>query len=166
MTKNLLGFLVILVLSMALASSAVATGEEILGRTGQYTFFIKPLPCDSTTYYQKMVPCVAREMVLVPRVVMRTLPLPVSARRPASTVITETPIGCAQGAEDCVTCYPQPSSRPGTKDLWGPRPIPVPVAYYEFTPREITRRVMLPQWFAVTEEVKQPRKIRKVGIGG
>jgi hypothetical protein len=40
------------------------------------------------------------------------------------------------------------------------------VAYYEFVPREITRRVMLPQWFAVTEEVKPPRQIRKVGLGG
>ena len=166
MTKKLHLFFVLMALTMALASSASATGEEILARTGQYTFFIQPNPCDNVTYYQKMVPCVVTEEISVPRLVMRRYPVPVPAMRRVPGVITETPVGCAPGVGECATCYPRPSSRPGYKEIWGPKMVTVPVPFWEFTPKTVTHPVLLPQWFAVTDPPGQPRKVRKVGVGG
>jgi len=76
--------------------------------------------------------------------------------------ITETPVGCAEGAGPCVECYPKPSSTSASKDVATPRVVPVGVPGIELTPKHVTRRVMLPQWFAVSEEPKHPRKVSKV----
>lgn len=170
MSKNLKLFILALVLCVSVSSVASAMGEEVLARTGQYTFFITPCPTSGITYYQKMVPCVIRETVQVPRRVFQNYPVPVPARQRVPTLVTGAPVGCPEGACDAgcdgAKCYPQPSQRPGSREIWGPRMMTVRVPETQFTPREITRRVMLPQWFAVTEEPRAPRKIRKVHGGG
>ena len=149
-----------------LSTPAWATGEEILAHSGQYTFFIKPVPGSHTTYHQKLVPCVATLTVPVPRRVAYTYPVPVPVRRHLPTVISETPMGCAEGQAPCVECFPQPSRRSASKDIWPPNFIPVRVPGMEFTPRDVTRRIKLPQWFEVTEQPSMPRKIRKVASDG
>jgi hypothetical protein len=166
MSKNLKLFIIGLVLSVGVSSSAFAMGEEVLAKTGQYTFFINPCPTSGMTYYQKMVPCVIKETVQVPRRVFQNYPVPVPVRQQVPTLITEAPVGCPVGACDEATCYPRPSQSAGRREIWGPRMVTVRVPDVQFTPREITRKVMLPQWFAVTEEPRPPRKIRKVPGGG
>lgn len=148
--------------SISLASQALAFGEDMLALTGQYTFFIRPVPGWDVTYYQKLVPCVAQETVPVARRVVQTYPLPIPRMQRQPITITETPVGCAQGAGPCVECSPRPSSRPATKDVAGPAIVRVGVPGIEVTPKCVTRRVMLPQWFAVTEHPRELRKISKV----
>jgi hypothetical protein len=149
-------------ISLSLASQALAFGEDMLALTGQYTFFIRPVPGWDVTFYQKLVPCVAQETVPVARRVVQTYPLPIPKMQRQPVTITETPVGCAQGAGPCVECTPMPSSRPATKDVVAPAIVPVGVPGIEVTPKCVTRPVMLPQWFAVTEEPKNPRKVSKV----
>ncbi|MBI5251413.1 MAG: hypothetical protein HY912_18145 [Desulfomonile tiedjei] len=151
-----------IVFSAAIAAPAFSYGENILAATGQYTFFIKPEPGSCTTYYQKMVPCVAKDIVPVPKRVSQTYPVPVPSIRNIPTVIHETPVGCACGAGPCVECFPRPSVRNASKEAILPRMVPVRVPGVEFVPREVTRRVMLPQWFAVTEEPLPPKQVRKI----
>jgi hypothetical protein len=166
MRKNLnLVFFVALLTAMGV-SSALAAGEDIMAKSGQYTFFIKPDPCAPITYYQKLVPCVVRETIPVPRRVWLSYQVPVPAAQRIPVTVTETPVGCAGGPDQCAQCFPQASSRPGTKEVWGPRMVTVRVPDVVFTPREVTRKVMLPQWFAVTEEPRPPQKVRKVRHGG
>ncbi|MBI4964786.1 MAG: hypothetical protein HY913_16035 [Desulfomonile tiedjei] len=152
--------------SLILASQACAFGEDILALTGQYTFFIKPDPCSNTTYYQKLVPCLAEETVPVPRPTVRVYPVPVPAPQRLPIIVSESPVGCAEGSGPCVQCFPQASSKPGSKQVLGPRPLPVPVPGTEIVPRHVTRPVLRPQWFAVTEIPAPPRPVRKVGAGG
>jgi hypothetical protein len=149
-------------ISLSLASQALAFGEDMLALTGQYTFFIRPVPGWDVTFYQKLVPCVAQETVPVARRVVQTYPLPIPKMQRQPITITETPVGCAQGAGPCVECTPMPSSRPATKDVVAPAIVTVGVPGIEVTPKGVTRPVMLPQWFAVTEEPKNPRKVSKV----
>jgi hypothetical protein len=166
MRKKLNLIVLVTLLTGVSVSAAVATGEDILGKSGQYTFFIKPDPCAPMTYYQKLVPCIVRETVPVPRRVWLTYQVPVPARQTIPVVINETPIGCAGGPIPCAECSPSPSSGPGTREVWGPRLVTVRVPDVVFTPREVTRKVMLPQWFAVTEEPRPPRQVRKVRTDG
>lgn len=151
-----------IVFSAAVAAPAFSFGENILAATGQYTFFIKPDPVSHTTYYQKMVPCVVKDVVLVPKRVSQTYPVPVPATRNMPTVIHETPVGCALGASPCVECFPKPSVRNASKEVIVPRMMPVRVPGVEYVPREVTRKVMLPQWFAVSEDLRPPSQVRKV----
>lgn len=160
--KFLIMVLSLALCSLCLASQVFAFGEDVLGLTGQYTFFIRPVPGWDVTFYQKMVPCVKQDTISIPRRVVQTYPVPVPAVQRQPVTITETPVGCAQGAGPCVECYPMPSSRPALKDIVTPRIVPVGVPGIELTPRDVTHRVMLPQWFAVTEEAKPPRKVSKV----
>lgn len=162
MSKIIKLFISVLAVSACFASSALAFGEGILAQTGQYSFFINPCPPGGPTYYQKLVPCVVKETIQVPRTVFQTYPVPVPARQKVPTLVTEAPVGCAQGAGPCDTCYPKATEKKATGELWGPRMVMVRVPFVEFTPKEVTRRVMLPQWFAVTEEVRPVQKIRKV----
>jgi hypothetical protein len=148
--------------SLSLASVALAFGENVLALTGEYTFFIRPVPGWDVTFYQKLVPCVAQDTVPVPRRVVQTYPLPIPRMQRLPVTITETPVGCAQGAGPCVDCRPRPSQRPATKEVAAPMIVPVGVPGIEVTPKAVTRRVMLPQWFAVTEEPKNIRKVSKV----
>jgi hypothetical protein len=151
-----------IIFSGALASPACSYGEDILAATGQYTFFIKPHPGSHTTYYQKMVPCVAQEVLQVPRRIAPVFPVPVPSVRRMPTVITETPVGCAAGAGDCVECFPKPSVKNASADVVAPRMVPVRVPGVEYVPKLVTRRVMLPQWFEVTEQPMPPKEVRKV----
>ncbi len=151
-----------LIFSTAVAGPAFSFGENILAATGQYTFFIKPQPGSHTTYYQKMVPCVAKDIVPVPKRVSQTYPVPVPSIRNMPTVMHETPVGAACGAGPCIDCFPKPSVKNASKEMILPRMVPVRVPGVEFVPREVTRRVMLPQWFAVTEEILPPKQVRKV----
>ena len=148
--------------SLSPASQVFAFGEGVLALTGQYTFFIRPVPGWDVTFYQKLVPCVAEETIPVARRVVQTYPLPIPAMQRQPITIAETPVGCAEGSGPCVECYPKPSSRSASKDVVGPRVVPVGVPGIELNPKHVTRRVMLPQWFAVTEEPKHPRKVSKV----
>ncbi|MGO9572246.1 MAG: hypothetical protein ACLP5H_32415 [Desulfomonilaceae bacterium] len=148
--------------SLSLASQVFAFGEDMLALTGQYTFFIRPVPGWDVTFYQKLVPCVAQETVPVARRVVETYPLPIPAMHRQPITISETPVGCAQGSGPCVECYPKPSFRPASKDVATPRVVPVGVPGIELTPKCVTRPVMLPQWFAVTEEPRDIRKVSKV----
>ncbi len=157
MSKNLKLFIIVLVLSVGFSSAASAMGEEVLATSGQYSFFINPCPTSGMTYYQKMVPCVIKETVQVPRRVFENYVVPVPTRQQVPTLITEAPVGCPEGACHDATCYPRPSQRSGSREIWGPRMMTVRVPNIQFTPKEITRRVMLPQWFAVTEEPR-PRE--------
>ncbi len=166
MSKNLKLSILVLALSVGFGSAALAMGEGVLAKTGQYTFFLNPCPTSCMTYYQKMVPCVIKETIPVPRRVLQNYMVPVPVRRKVPTLITEAPVGCPEGASPCATCYPKPSQRYGNREIWGPRMMAVRVPVVQFTPKEITRRGMFPQWFAVTEEPRPPRKIRKVHGGG
>jgi hypothetical protein len=49
-----------------------------------------------------------------------------------------------------------------SKDMVVPRMLPVRVPSVEIVPREVTRRVMLPQWFEVVEEQIPPKEVRKL----
>jgi len=166
MSKNAKVFISALVLSVGFTATALAAGEEVLAATGQYSFFINPCPTAGMTYYQKMVPCVIRETVQIPKKVFQSYSVPVPVRQNVPTLVTEAPVGCPQGACEDATCYPKPTQRPGTREMWLPKMVTVRVPYVEFTPREITRKVMFPQWFAVTEEPRPARKVRKVHTGG
>ncbi len=148
--------------SLSLASQALAFGEGVLALTGQYTFFIRPVPGWDVTFYQKLVPCMAQETVPVPRRVVQTYPLPIPRMQRQPITITETPVGCAEGAGPCVECRPMQSHRPATRDVAAPAIVPVGVPGIEVTPKHVTRPVMLPQWFAVTEEPRDIRKVSKV----
>ncbi len=163
MSKNfLIRILVMVFCSLTLVSQVFAFGEDILGLTGQYTFFIRPVPGWGVTYYQRMVPCVARETVPVPHRVVQTYPFPIPVIRQQPITITEIPVGCAQGSGPCVRCRPMPSSRPASKAVVTPTVVPVGVPGIELTPKCVTRPVMLPQWFAVTETPRYIRKVSKV----
>ncbi len=163
MSKKLLMIILLLLFhSLSPTSQVLAFGEDILGLTGQYTFFIRPVPGWDVTFYQKMVPCVAQDTVPVARRVVERYPLPIPAMQRQPTTVTEIPVGCAQGSGPCVECMPMPSSRPGSKDLATPVVVPVGVPGIELAPKSVTRPVMLPQWFAVTEEPRNPRKVSKV----
>ncbi len=163
MSKKLLLIILLLVFySLSPTSQALAFGEDMLGLTGQYTFFIRPVPGWDVTFYQKMVPCVAQENLPVARRVVQTYPLPIPAMQRQPITITETPVGCAQGSGPCVECRPMPSCTPGSKDVPTPMVVPVGVPGIELAPQCVTRPVMLPQWFAVTEEPRNPRKVSKV----
>jgi hypothetical protein len=156
----------VLVLSFALAATVFAAGEGILAQTGQYTFFIKPCPGTHITYYQRLVPCVVEETIMVPRTVVETFPVPVPRRQHQAVLVTETPVGCAMGQGPCTTCWPQPIARTMSQDVWAPQMMPTRVPGYEFVPKTVTKRVLLPQWFRVTEEPKPMQKVRKVGSEG
>jgi hypothetical protein len=151
-----------LIFSIGAVAPAFSFGENVLAATGQYTFFIKPDPCSHTTYYQKMVPCVAKDVVPVPKRISQTFPVPLPSVRNMPTVLHEDPVGAACGAGPCVDCFPKPSVRNASKEVIMPRMVPVRVPGVEYVPREITRRVMLPQWFAVTEELLPPKQVQKV----
>jgi hypothetical protein len=149
------------VLVFALSTSNVlAFGEDILAASGQYTFFIKPMCGPNVTYYQRMVPCVADETVVVPRRVVDRYPVPVPNFRKQAVTRTEVPVGCAEGASDCVDCYPQPRSITAYNDQVVPGAVPAIIPTVLPEPRDVTKRVMLPQWFAVYDEPKGP--VRKV----
>jgi hypothetical protein len=154
---SVISFLVFLIL--CLATQALAFGEDILAASGQYTFFIKPCPGSNVTYYQKMVPCVATDEIAVPRRVAPVFPVPVPTVRNQPVTRMETPVGCAQGASPCVECRPRPSSASASAEVVLPRMVPFGVPGFEPTFKTVKRKIMLPQWFAVTE---QPRQVRKV----
>jgi hypothetical protein len=166
MIKSVMVFVLLVFLSMFLAPHTQAEGEDILAQSGQYTYFIKPCPGSCLTYYQRMVPCVATETIPVPTQVIRTYQIPVPAKLTVPTMVSEAPVGCAEGQGPCVTCCPKPSCHPGSKDLWGPRMMTVRVPEVHFTPKCVTRNIMLPQWFAVTEQPCRPQKVKKVGTEG
>ncbi len=166
MSRNSRAVLLLAILSLLATGYAHAFGEGILAHTGQYTFFIKPDPCSNVTYYQKLVPCLAEETIPVPRPAMRVYPVPVPRPQRQPIMISETPVGCAEGAGKCLECFPQASTARGSKQVMAPQPIAVPVAGIEFVPRHVTRRVLRPQWFEVTEIPAPPQPIRKVATGG
>jgi hypothetical protein len=166
MSLNSRALLLLAILSLFSATYACAFGEGILAHSGQYTFFIKPDPCSHVTYYQKLVPCVAEEVVPVPRPTMRVYPVPVPRAQRQPIMIAESPVGCADGSSPCVQCFPKATTKPGRKEVMVPQPIPVRVAGIDMVPRHVTRRVLRPQWFEVTEIPAPPKPIRKVGTGG
>jgi len=160
--KSLMMVLWLAFCSLTFASQLFAFGEDMLALTGQYTFFIKPVPGWDVTFYQKMVPCVAQETLPVARRVVQTYPLPIPAMRRQPITVTETPVGCAQGSGPCVECFPMPSCTPASKEVPVPLVVSVGVPGIELAPRCVTRPVMLPQWFAVTEQPRDVRKVSKV----
>lgn len=166
MPRNFSSALSVILLSAVLASSAYAFGEDILARTGQYTFFIKPDPTSHVTYYQKMVPCVKRKTIPVARRIYETYPVPIPVTRRLPMVLSETPVFCEDGPGPHTRCFPRPSSRSASKDVPVPRMVPVRVPGLAIEPKDVTRRIMLPQWFAVEEIPKPPlrgfRKASKV----
>jgi hypothetical protein len=149
----------LVLLLVCLSSQAFGFGEDVLAASGQYTFFIKPCPGSDVTYYQKMVPCVLTEEVPVPRPVAPVFPVPVPTVRNQPVTRTETPVGCAQGVSPCIECRPMPSTAPGSGEVVLPPAAPFRVPGFEPAFQTVKRRIMLPQWFAVTEE---PRQVRKV----
>lgn len=168
MLRNLSLFFFLTLFFILSPCSAKAMGEDVLAQTGQYTFFIEPCPGAHMTYYQKMVPCVATQTIPIPRSVVQTYPAPFPVKRGVPVVISEEPIGCALGAGPCVECYPRPSSRPGIKQIWPPEIMPVSIKGPVFTPRNVTHKIMRPQWFLVTERPVPPvpKPIRKLRTGG
>lgn len=166
MTKKRAFLSCIFLVTALSAVSGWASGEEILARTGQYTFFIKPDPCSGVTYYQKLVPCVVEDTIYVPRKVFPAYQVPEPVRRSQGVIVTETPVGCALGESPCVECFPKPTQRRETREVWLPRPVPVRVPTLEWVPKKVTKRIMLPQWFAVQEQPLPPPMIRKTRTGG
>lgn len=144
-----------------------AMGEDVLAQCGQYSFFIKPHPGACMTYHQKMVPCVAEKNIPIPRPVVQTYPLPFPVKRGLPVVVSEKPVGCAANADSCLECYPQPSCKPGIKESWPAQIKPIRISSPEFSPRHVTRKIMLPQWFLVTDHpVPAPKPPIKVRTGG
>jgi hypothetical protein len=166
MSLNSRTILLLTILSLVSVPYACAFGEDILAHSGQYTFFIKPDPGSCTTYYQKMVPCLAKETVPVPRPAVLVYPVPVPTPQKRPIIVSESPVGCAEGSGPCVECFPQATCKPARKEVMVPRPIPVPVPGTQVVPQCVTRPVLRPQWFAVTEIPAPPQPIRKVGTGG
>ncbi len=166
MQKKLPAIFSTMLLSVVLSSGAFAGGEGLLALKGEYSFFINPEPGSCVTYYQKMVPCIAKETIFVPKKVVRTLPLPVPTFQRQPILRSEIPVGCAEGAGPCVECAPKPVCGPGYKNVLVPKMIPVRVPTVEWVPKCVTRKVWRPQWFAVNEVPRPPKKIRKVGAGG
>ncbi|MFH0825008.1 MAG: hypothetical protein V2B18_19825 [Pseudomonadota bacterium] len=152
-------------LGLAFVSSALATGEDILALTGQYTFFIKPVPGSCTTYHQKMVPCVATKTIMASKPTTHRYPVPEPSLRSAPVCLSELPVGCADGVGPCLECFPRGSCRNDLKRVVMPRMTPVAVSE-GLEPKCVTKRIRLPQWFAVEEAPKQPRKIRKTAPQG
>ncbi len=159
MPKQPLILILGMLLTVILSSGALADGEAILALTGQYTFFIKPEPGTCETYYQKMVPCVLKKEIPVPRRVVPAYPVPFSAERGVPALRSEIPVGCPDGVGPCLECFPRPSHRPVTLDMVVPVMRRVPVPDLVFQPKSVFKRVMRPQWFKVKEE---PRPLRKV----
>jgi len=151
---------------IAFSTHALAAGEDILAHTGEYTFFIQPEPGSCETYYQKMVPCIAKETIMVPKKVTLSFTVPVPSKQGLPVLRTETPVGCATGSGPCVDCYPKPSCRPALKEIPVPKPRIVRIPTIELVPKCVERRVMLPQWFKVKDEPRPPKKIRKVPSRG
>lgn len=137
---------------------AGAFGEGVLARTGEYTFFIKPDPTSCVTYYQKMVPCVVKETVRIPKRVVHTLPVPVPQKQRIPILLAENPVDC--GKKPCVECFPRPSCKPAVKDCRVPQLVPVRVADWQVQTKCVERKVKMPQWFAVQELPRPP--VRKV----
>jgi len=162
MRRNLPVIFVALLLFVAATPVAYGFGEPILALSGQYTFFINPCPGSHTTYYQKMVPCVAKETIWVPRKVVNTYPVPEASIRRQPVIISEVPVGCPHGSSDCIECAPRPSTYPLTKEVVVPRPVPTRIPDIVLVPKTVTRRVMLPQWFEVVEQAKPPKPLRKI----
>jgi hypothetical protein len=154
-----------LFMCLAVATGAFGFGEEILALKGEYTFFISPDPGSCRTYYQRMVPCIARPTVMVPRKTVQVFPVPMVGPQPNPIWINERPVGCAEGAGPCVECTPKPLCYPGMKGV-GPVPVPVRVETVVYEPKCVARPVMLPQWFEVTESPRDRKPVRKVGAGG
>lgn len=145
------------------AAPAFAFGEDILAACGRYNFFIKPDCTSGVTFYQKMVPCVERKTVGVPRPVVETYPLPVPSRQRQRVLVTETPVGDACGVTPCINCFPKPVCKPGTKDVLVPSIVPLRVPTLAIQPKCVDRPIKLPQWFAVEEHpLPPPQKVRKV----
>jgi hypothetical protein len=168
MLRNLSLFFFLVLPLMLWPHSVKAMGEDVLAQTGQYTFFINPHPGSCMIYYQKMVPCVATETIPIPRPLVQTYPAPFPVKRRVPVVVSEEPVGCAVGAGPCVECYPHPSCRPETKEIWPPEIMPVSITSPAFTPRHVTRKIIRPQWFLVTEHpvLPVPKPIRKLRTGG
>lgn len=145
---------------LCVAPQAFAFGEGVLAASGQYTFFIKPAPGSHVTYYQKMVPCVVTEEISVPRRVAPVFQVPVPTLRNQPVVRTEVPVGCAVGQSPCIECRPRPSTMAASAQQVVPRMVPFRVPGIEPVPKTVKRKIMLPQWFAVTEQPKPP--VRKV----
>ncbi|MEW6348796.1 MAG: hypothetical protein AB1646_07010 [Thermodesulfobacteriota bacterium] len=141
-----------LLIAVTLATPmAHAEGEGILALSGEYTFFLKPLPGCTPTYYQKMVPCVERICEPVPRRVVQTYPVPVPSRRRVPTLVCETPLGCAKGEGDCLKCFPPCTKRVELKECVAPRIVPTEFQDVVFERRIVCRPTMRPQWFEVNE---------------
>jgi hypothetical protein len=169
MRKFLLLVFSTILVTVATVPAAHAFGEDVLACTGQYTFFIKPDPNCPDTYIQKMVPCIAKKVIPVPRRVVHTFPVPIPVKKRIPVIVTETPVGCAKGEGPCVKCFPPCTKRRGIKEVVVPGMRPVPIRGIVPTPICVTRRIMRPQWFKVTETPVPPkpvRKIRKVGPRG
>ncbi len=161
----------IILCALAGAGNAFSFGEGVLGLKGEYTFFIKPDPNSCVTYYQRLVPCVKKQtiMVDVPVKTRPLAPVPVPREYLQRVAVAENPAGCAEGSTPCVQCFPQSRCSPGSKTCVGPQLMPVPVGTPNIQPRCITRKVMRPQWFAVQEHPLPPqptRRIRKVDPRG
>lgn len=166
MARNLSAIVFVVLLAAFATAPGHAVGEDFLALQGQYTFFIQPDPTSHVTYYQRLVPCIETKTVPIPRRIVETFPVPVPDRRRQPIIVSETPVGCAEGSGPCVECFPRPSTRPGVKEVTVPRYLPVRVPGIAMVPRDVTRRVMRPQWFAVRELPKPPpAKIRKVADG-
>jgi len=145
------------------AAPAFSFGEDVLAACGRYTFFIRPDCTSGVTFYQKMVPCIERKPVGVPRPVVETYPLPVPTRQGQRVLVTETPVGDACGITPCINCIPKPVFKPGTQDVIVPSIVPVGIPDLAIRPKLVNRRIKLPQWFAVEEHpMGPPRGVRKV----
>lgn len=167
MSRNLFQVLSVLALVLALLAPAFSFGEDVLGAQGEYTFFIKPHPGSHKTFYQKMVPCVEKKTVGVPRRIVERYPFPVPDRRWPPILMSEIPLGTPHEVSPCVECFPKPICRSGRKKMIVPRVVNVGVPGVTITPRCISRRIKLPQWFMVKEDPKPPpRKVAKVGPRG
>jgi hypothetical protein len=151
----------LIILPLCLSVQALAFGEDVLAATGQYTFFIKPCPGSNVTYYQKMVPCILTQKIAVPRPVAPVFPVPFPKVRNVPVTRMETPVGCALGASPCMECMPKPSVAPGMGEVVLPAMAQARVPGFVPMFRTVKRRITRPQWFAVTE---QPRQVKKVRI--
>ncbi len=134
-----------------------ALGEDVLAATGQYTFFIKPRCGPNATYYQKMVPCVITEECPIPVPVVDRYGVPYPDTRKQRVTRHEIPLGCALGQKPCIDCFPKPSRVNGFRDVVVPGNIPVAIGSYAPKPNTTVRPIMLPQWFAVYEDVKDAK---------
>lgn len=162
-----IGVVLIVTLVWAFVPSSVAQGygEGVLALTGQYTFFVKPYPGQPITHYQKVVPCVSRKSLQNLRPHYTTVHVPYGARRKQPIIVVETPLSMGHGPDPSITCLPKPRQHSMWTDVEVPRTRPTRVRILAPSSSMVSRRIVMPYWFEVREELRPSPVLKTPSVG-